>query len=110
MKTKESRLNLTIKERALLPDILPQQGNKLQQIIVRGLLLKVEFKSTEIDQYGLKFTGQGISWNEKGNKTAFDYELQDSEISILKEAAVDIDKNGKVTQHNLSLLEKIEAL
>ena len=104
------KLTLNIKERVLLPDILPQQGNKLQQIIVRDLLSKSEFKPAEIEKYGLTFSHQGVAWNEKAKSASFDLELSDAEISILKEAAVNLDKEARVTQYNLSLIEKIEKL
>jgi len=104
------KLTLTIKERVILPDVLPQQGNKLQQIIVRGLSLKTEFKPEEIDEYGLKWSAQGVAWNEKAKSAEFEFEVSESELSVLKEAASLIDKEARVTQHNLSLLEKIETL
>ena len=103
-------LKLNIKERVMLSDILPAQGNKLQQIIVRGLILKTEFKPSEIDIFGLTFTHQGVAWNEKAKSAVFEIELSDAEISILKEAAVTLDKEARVTQHNLSLIEKIDNL
>ncbi|MEA5109883.1 MAG: hypothetical protein VB072_05590 [Lentimicrobium sp.] len=104
------RLKLNIKERVMLPEVLPQSGNKLQQIIVRGLILKTEFKPAEIDKYGLTFSHQGVAWNEKAKSAQFEYELSEAEISILKESAGTLDKEARVTQHNLSLIEKIESL
>ena len=104
------KLKLTIKERVLISDILPQQGSKLQQIIVRGITRKTEFNSVEIDEYGLKWSGQGIGWNEKAKSSEFEFEVSESELSVLKESASLIDKENRVTQHNLSLLEKIESL
>ncbi|MPL87568.1 hypothetical protein SDC9_33569 [bioreactor metagenome] len=94
----------------MLPEVLPQSGNKLQQIIVRGLILKTEFKPAEIDKYGLTFSHQGVAWNEKAKSAQFEYELSEAEISILKESAGTLDKEARVTQHNLSLIEKIESL
>lgn len=102
-------LKLTIKERVILSDILPQQGSKLQQIIVRSIVRKTEFTSEEIDEFGLTFTAQGIGWNEKAKSAEFEFEVSESELSVLKEAASLIDKENRVTQHNLSLLEKIES-
>lgn len=104
------RLKLNIKERVMLPEVLPQSGNKLQQIIVRGLILKTEFKPAEIDKYGLTFSHQGVAWNDKAKSAQFEYELSEAEISILKEAAGTLDKEARVTQHNLSLIEKVEKL
>jgi len=104
------KLTLTIKERVILSDILPQQGSKLQQIIVRSIVRKTEFTSEEIDEYGLKWSTQGVAWNEKAKSAEFEFEVSESELSVLKEAASLIDKENRVTQHNLSLIEKIETL
>jgi len=104
------KLKLSIKERVILSDILPQQGNKLQQIVVRSLTQKAEFKPEEIDELGLTFSHQGVAWSEKAKTKEFEIDLQESEILILKESAILIDKESRVTQHNLSLLEKIESL
>ena len=104
------KLKLNIRERVILSDILPAAGNKLQQILIRGLLQKTEFTPEEIDEFGLNFSHQGVAWNEKAKTAAFEFELSDAEISILKEAAVSLDKEARVTQHNLGLLEKIDIL
>lgn len=103
-------LQLTIKERVMLSDILPQQGNKLQQIVVRGILKKVEFTTDEIETFGVTFNSQGISWNEIGKNSIFEITLNDSEISVLKESTNLLDKQSKITQFNLNLVEKIDLL
>jgi len=110
MKTEAKALKLSIKERVILPEILPQQGSKLQQIIVRSLLAKIEFTPAEIKSFEMNFTAKGISWNEKAHSEKFSVELSEPEVSVLKEAAAALDKEARVTQHNLSLVEKIESL
>lgn len=103
-------LNLTLKERALLPDILPAAGNKLKQIIVRSLIRKIEFTPEEIEKFGMSFSQNGISWNKEAIGKIFDLELTDAEVNILKESSSELDKTNKITQHNLSLIEKIDSL
>lgn len=110
MKTETKKLKLNIKERVILSDILPQAGHKLQQIIVRSLLAKAEFTPEEIDKFGMTFSHKGVSWNEMAKSAEFEYELSDAEIIILRETAATLDKEARVTQHNLSLIEKIESL
>ncbi len=110
MKTETKKLKLNIKERVILSDILPQAGHKLQQIIVRSLLAKAEFTPEEIDKYGLTFSSHGVVWNEIAKTATFEIEFSETEISILRESAILLDKEKRVTQHNLSLIEKIESL
>lgn len=107
--TKE--LQLTMLERAIFSDILPQQGNKLQQIIVRSLREQIKFTEEEIEKFEISATSNGIKWNgEKTECSIFSFSLSEVEISIIKEASAIIDSEKRVNQHNLSLLEKIDAL
>jgi hypothetical protein len=107
---KDKKLELTIKERAILPDLLPQQGNRLQQIVIRTILSKIEFSSNEISNNAMTFSPTGIGWSKDAANKVFDFSFEASEISILKESAILADKENRVTQHNLSLIEKIERL
>ncbi|KAF0198421.1 MAG: hypothetical protein FD166_1474 [Bacteroidetes bacterium] len=103
-------LKLTFKERAMLPEILPAAANKLKQIIVRSLIRKVEFTPEEIEKFEIRILREEIRWNQQAASETFELELSDSEVIVLKEASSDLDKNNRVTQHNLSLIEKIDSL
>lgn len=105
----KNEMQLTIIERVLLSDILPPQGNKLQQIIVRSLLERIKFTKEENVEFEIVSTHNGIKWNaEKADSRTFKFILSEAEISIIKEASSNLDKEGRVNQQNLSLLEKID--
>lgn len=106
----EQSLVLTMKERVILPEILPQHGSKLQQILVRSLISKIEFSQSEIKEFEIQFTQTGINWNKSAIGRKFSWPVSAAEISILKQASAELDKNGKVTQFNLSLIEQIDEL
>jgi len=106
----EKSLILTMKERVILPEILPQNGSKLQQILVRSLISKIEFSQSEIQEFEIQFTQTGINWNKRAIGRTFSWPVSAAEISILKQASAEFDKNGKVTQFNLSLIEQIDEL
>lgn len=109
-KNKMKKLKLSIKERAMLVDLMPAQGNKLQQTIVRGLAGKAEFSIQEIEKYKINYSAQGMSWSLEAKDAEFEIEISEAELMILKEASSAVDKEGKVTQHNLSLIDKIDKL
>ena len=109
-KIKKSTLSLTIKERVLLPGILPSSGRKIEMILVRDLLERVEFTPLEIAEFNLKDLGDGrIVWDPRRER-ALEIELTNQQIALLKKAANALDEAGKVTTDNLPLLEKIDAL
>lgn len=109
-KKTEKVLALTMKERVILPSILPAQGDKLTQIVVRSLIEKSEFSQAEIRKFEMAATGESVTWNKSANSAKFDIPITDAEAQVLKDTAKQLDKDKKVTQHNLGLLEKIEAL
>lgn len=108
---KKNELQLTMIERAMFSDILPQQGNKLQQIVVRSLIERIKFTDEEKEEFKISATNNGIQWSaEKAKDRIFGFVLSDVELSIVKEASTTLDKENRVNQQNLSLIEKIDAL
>lgn len=106
----EKTIELTMKERAVLLGMLPAEGSKLQQVIIKELLEKIRFTEQEEKEFKIVRTDTSINWNDKAAKMTFKYPLNAPEISILKEVSADTDKNKKVSQHNLSLILKIDSL
>lgn len=110
MKKTERVLLLTIKERVILPSILPAQGDKLTMIMCRSLIQKSEFSPQEIKKFEMTATGEAVTWGKAGNEASFTFDVSDAELMILRDATKELDTSKRITQHNLSLIEKIEAL
>lgn len=109
-KIKKTTLSLTIKERVLLPGILPNSGRKIEMILVRDLLEKIEFTPLEIAEFNLKDLGDGrIVWDPRKEKP-LEIELTSQQVELLQKAGNALDEAGKVTTDNLPVLEKIDAL
>ncbi|MDY0102838.1 MAG: hypothetical protein RBS07_07840 [Lentimicrobium sp.] len=104
------KITLTIKERAILCDLLPHSGGKLQQIIVRDLLEKTGFTENETKKHEIKYADGAMTWNGNANDALFSFELSDAEINVLKETSASTNDAERITQHNLSLIEKIDSL
>lgn len=110
MKKTERALLLTIKERVILPGILPAQGDKLTMIMCRSMIQKAEFSPQEIKKFEMTATGEAVTWGKVGNEASFTFDISDAELMILRDATKELDNAKRITQHNLSLIEKIEAL
>lgn len=104
------KITLSIKERAILCDLMPQQGTKLQQIIVRDLLEKFSFTDKETEKHQIKYREGAMTWNGDAKDVLFTIEVSEAEINVLKEASTSTNEAGRITQHNLSLIEKIDSL
>lgn len=102
-------MKLSIKERLMLPTIMPLEGNLQEQMSVKVIKEKALISKEEEKAIKYKAGNEGINWDEK---LAVDKEidLNPAEIILLKSAVDTLDKNNKVTQNNLSLCIKIKSL
>lgn len=108
--TKAIVLSLNVKERVLLPGILPNSGKKIEMILVSDLLKKVEFTPIEVAELGLKDIGGGrVRWDPRKNGEK-SIELTKEQVEILKKASEEFDAEGKVTLDLLPIFEKIDGL
>ena len=104
------KITLSIKERAILCDLLPQAGSKLQQIIIRELLAKFSFTDQETAKHKIKYIEGAMTWSADANDALFSFELSEAEINVLKETSASANEAERITQHNLTLIEKIDSL
>jgi hypothetical protein len=76
-----------LEERILVAQIMPQQGNYIDNLVNTSLTKKLEIKTDELDEYEINGNIDGfISWNEKGKNKIFEIELTDREYDFLKRA------------------------
>jgi hypothetical protein len=107
---KVKMLELTLKERIILPGLFPPEGSKIEQIIIRSMVKEYAFSEEEKKDLGLEYHPQGVTWNPGVDDKTFSYEIDDSKEAILKQVSDMTDKAKKINQDNLSLIEKIDAL
>lgn len=106
MKKVENKILLTLIERIILFNLLPQQGDFKSLIIVDDIRKKIGLNQLEIEKYEVKTEGKGVSWNEKGDKAKFDYEFTSLEKNEIKLCFEEINKSKKATIGMLPLLKK----
>lgn len=103
-------MNLTIKDRILIPEILPESGDMVEMILVRSIQKKVEITAKDIDYYEIKTNESGnTQWN--GSKdTGVDIEFENSEIEILKRSFQKLNDEKKINNRNFDLCLKLKEL
>jgi hypothetical protein len=78
-------IKTNLEERMLVAQIMPQQGNYIDNLVNTALSKKLEIKNDELDEYEITSHESGfISWNEKGKTKIFEIELTDREYDFLE--------------------------
>jgi hypothetical protein len=103
-------LNLTIKERLLFPVLFPEKADKLTQIICDGIDKKTSITAEEVDKYKIEVIPNGWKWDGKFDEETFPIELNESEVSVLKDQSRRLDIERSITRQILSLIKKIDSL
>lgn len=99
-----SNMKLTIKDRVFIPGILPTEGGRFEMIAVRDLMSKIEFSSAELEEYGIRPTDKGVTWESNFEK---EIEFSNSEKGIILDALAKADKGGKLPLEFISTWEKL---
>ena len=102
-------LILSVLDRVLLPQLLPQQGGKIEMILCDSIARKIEFSPQEISDFGLKDDNGYVSWNKETIRDV-EYEFTPEQIEVLKNASKKTDENRLINRQNLTLIEKIDSL
>lgn len=105
------KVQLSVCERILLANgVLPSENNFVTLRIVRKIKERIGFAEDELKMIDMKFdsspsSGTSCSW-DVSKENPKEYEFNDMEIDIIKNALIDIDRNKKATVNHLSLFEK----
>jgi len=104
-----STVNLKIRDRILFEQLFPQQGNLIEQIMVREIAKKIRLSPAEIEKVELRDvldkdnnpTGN-VVWNlekDTGKEVVF----SESEIEFLKKQIRRLDETNQINQQILDL-------
>lgn len=102
-------MNLKIRDRILFEQLFPQQGNLIEQIMVREIAKKIRLSPAEIEKVELRDvldkdnnpTGN-VVWNlekDTGKEVVF----SESEIEFLKKQIRRLDETNQINQQILDL-------
>ena len=102
------KMLLTFKNRLVTKMIFSQQGNIIEQQIIKEILDKVCLKADELKESGIVSTASGSSWNDEIVKK-YDKEIDFTklEVELMQREVERLDREKKVTQDLLELCLKI---
>lgn len=100
----EKKIVLDIKDRLNMLGLLPKESDRIEQIIIKNILNKVEINQEEMKEINLKKEGNQWKWDSvKGKEIVF----TEIEFDVIKKSIDKLDKDKKITQENLPLCVKI---
>lgn len=98
---------LTLRDRIVMPDLLPEQGGMIEMILSNSILKKVELSAKDIKTYAIQQEGNTIKWNQSID-TSTEIDFETSEIELLKKQVQEMDANKRITMRTFDLCMKIK--
>lgn len=99
-------MKFSVKDRIVLPPILPSEGSYTDMVIRRDLIEKLTLSQKEIEEFEVKVDGGQITWDEKKAKEK-DVELTELELGLLRKSLKKLDDDKKLTDDFIDLYKKI---
>lgn len=96
-------MKLDVLERLMLPGVLPQQGNYVEQTVCRGIMKVVPLSEEEIERFGFVSDGEQHKWK---SSEEVKIDLSDVAVALIKKALKKMDDEGTLTLQYLTLYEK----
>ena len=104
-------MRMSVKDRLVIGNLYPAQGNILQQTLVRDIVKKVEVTQDEMKQIQLAPLegGPGMKWDPEEASKLGEKEVvfTEAELNLLKEQVSRVDRENKITLGLLDLCLKI---
>ena len=99
-------MNIRIKERLQLLDMLKAEGNLISMVIQRDIRKKIEPTQELIKKVGLVQEGSNIRWKNEEDQPV-EITFTRAELDHLKSCARDLDRGGKISEANLDTIQAI---
>ncbi len=96
---------LTVKERILLVQVLPKEGDVFTQRIVRDLRSKIGLSEEDWKTYDIVNVDGRVQWNP-AKDIGVEYTFGTKATEIIVTALSDLDKMKKVSEDYLTLFDK----
>lgn len=107
------KMKLGVKDRLMIAQILPREGNLITQRLIRDIGQKTELTQTEMDAVKMKpVPSGGVTWDDKLEKFLGQkmFKFTDTEMGFLKDQVKKLDETKKITRDQFLLCERIHNL
>jgi len=98
-------MKLSVLERILLSQILPETGSFMNLKLLRVAKEKLSFTDKENKELSFKQEEGRITWNAE-KELPFEITLSDVVCNLIKDALIKLDKEEELTMQHMTLYEK----
>jgi len=98
-------MKLSVVDRIIISALYPKESDLVTQVLVQDIIKKVAFTQEEFTAMGFKIDGQTYSWDQS-KAIEKDVDLTDTEHNFLKTQINVLDREKKVSQQMLPLINK----
>ncbi len=102
-------LPMDVKDRLFFGAFLPKEASKLDQVIARDIIKKIELTQKDIVDFKIATKDERTTWNKEGMKKR-KIRFSNPEVEFLQKQSARVSTEKKVTQETLSLCERIDDL
>lgn len=104
------KITLSVKDRLILPNLLPKQGSMIDLEVISNIKENIRFTPKEIEQLKFKdLPNGGVTWNPKEDKP-FDAIFENSEIKLMKQGIKQLDESRQITANQYDLCKRINEI
>ena len=97
----DKKIKLNVKNRLLLPELLPKKDSMVTMLVVKGILDKINFTTSEQKKFGFSNDNGRIVWK---NDISKDFSFTDTELKVIKDAIKGLDDKKEVSLDMLDLV------
>lgn len=102
-------MEITVKDRLALLDILPKEGNIITLKVMRELRESLSFSEEEIKQYDLRVTDKGmVSVRTDMLLSVKDIQMGDKAKEIIQDTLKKLNSQNRLKEDHINLWDKFE--
>lgn len=102
-------MKMTIKDRIVVVDLLPEQGGMIDMILAKSVSDKVALTAREITDFSVVQEGNSVKWDQTKD-TGVEICFEASEVEMLKKRVQELDEQKSITMRTFDLCMKIKDL
>lgn len=101
------KFDLSAKERVVLLNLLPPQGNLVTMKVVFEMGLNIGFSAQELEDWKIVYGDDGsVKWDGEKSKSK-EFEFGVSELGVFKESVKKLDGESRIPLDFLPVIEKL---
>lgn len=106
---KVGTLTLTVKDRFIVPELLPERSNLTDQYLAQDIIDKTQLSKEEREQIGLTFGGGNVSWRD-GAEANKEVVFSQAELDLLDRCIKNKSNEQQIHRDMLDTVKKIKSL